>query len=197
MKSTTFVLLILICVGFVSSKHSPKHKDDNKTKTIKSPKPKKSAKSSKIPKLSKFEELCNDNNGHLSNSKLCHVPVVDVYINYQAAEKYCIDIGGKIASIRKFEPSLLEFIRDRMWPSYLTSLWVDGIVQEDNKVLLKSKEVVDFGANWRKLYPMNSIYRTHIVYDVWRSNTPDLKALRGFRNVPSRLNTAVLCELKK
>lgn len=164
---------------------------------MKSPKAGKTSKSSKVPKLSKFEELCKSNNGHLSNSKLCYVPVINVYVNYKAAEKYCLNIGGTLASLQKRDQLLDEFIRGVMWPSYLTSLWVDGIVQEDDKVLLKNKKEVDLGTNWRNWYPIKSIYRKNIVYDVWRSNTPDIKTLQGFRNVPSRLNTAVLCELKK
>ena len=71
------------------------------------------------------------------------------------------------------------------------------LYKENGKVLLKNKKEVDLGTNWRSLYPIKSIYRKNIVYDVWRSSTPDLKTLQGFRNVPSRLNTAVLCELKK
>lgn len=80
-------------------------------------------------KLLCWTELCKSNNGHISNSKLCYVPVTNVYISYKAAEKYCNNIGGTIACLKKMDPSLAEFIRGVMWPSYLTSLWVDGIVQ--------------------------------------------------------------------
>ena len=55
MKIVALVIFTAFFVGYVSTEHSPKHKDDTKAKSIKSPKAGKTPKSSKVPKLSKFE----------------------------------------------------------------------------------------------------------------------------------------------
>ena len=55
MKILVLVIFTAFFICCVSTEHSPKHKDDAKAKTLKSPKAGKTPKSSKVPKLSKFE----------------------------------------------------------------------------------------------------------------------------------------------
>ena len=67
-------------------------------------------------------------------------------------------------------------------------------MKDTNEVVSKDSSFVDFGSSWRYLYPIKSVYRTHIVLDVWRNLTPEKNLVEGFRNTDKRSKYLALCE---
>lgn len=136
---------------------------------------------------------CEEQDGFLVDN-ICFVPMFNVSLNYKEAVSACINRGLSLARIRSIDDGLLEFIREKMKPSFLSVFWVDGVLTDTNEVVSKDGSIIDFRSSWRYLYPMKSIYRTHIVLDVWRNITPEKHLVEGFRNTDGRAKYLALCD---